>query len=126
MGTADLLALAAGYAAALWGGDRFVAGVLGRVVPPGSAPEIEQFRARGLPQGGRIIGYLERFLTVSFVLLGTPAAIGLVLAAKGILRFGEIREAKDQRVAEYVLIGTMLSLSWALAVGGLLRRWVLP
>lgn len=54
-----------------------------------------------------MIGWLERFLVLTFVLAGSHAAIGLVLAAK------------DQKVAEYVLIGTMLSRSWAVLVGSL-------
>jgi len=120
MEAGDVLAVLVGYAVAVWGGGRFVGACLHRLVPPEASDEIRQFRDRGLPDGGRVIGWLERFLTLSFLLAGSPAAIGLVLAAKGIIRFGEIREARDQRVAEYVLIGTMLSLSWALAVGGVL------
>jgi len=50
-------------------------------------------------------------------------AIGLILAAKGLIRYGEIRDAKDQKVAEYVLIGTMLSLLWALLAGLAVQRW---
>ncbi len=120
MDLGQALLVLAGYGVAVWGGGWFVGGCLERLVPPEASREIREFRERGLPHGGKVIGWLERFLTLSFVLAGSPAAIGLVLAAKGIIRFGEIREARDQRVAEYVLIGTMLSLSWALAVGGVL------
>jgi hypoxanthine phosphoribosyltransferase len=38
------------------------------------------------------------------------------LAAKGVARYGEIKEAKNQKVAEYVLIGTMISLGWTIVV----------
>lgn len=115
------LALLGGYALAILGGGAFVEWALGHVLRPEDLPDVEAFRRRGLANGGRVIGWLERFLFVTFVLTESFAALGLVLAAKGVIRFGEIREAKDQKVAEYVLIGTLLSLAWAMTVGFLLR-----
>jgi len=72
------------------------------------------FERRGLEHGPRTIGWLERLLITTFVLAGRPAAVGLVLAAKAIVRYPEM--AKSQKVAEYVFIETMLSLAWALLV----------
>jgi len=109
-----------GYAVAVFGGSLFVETALRHMLAPGDEEAVQEFRQRGLSQGGKVIGWLERFLALTFILAGSHAAIGLVLAAKGIIRFGEIKEAREQKVAEYVLVGTMLSLSWAVLVGAIL------
>lgn len=70
---------------------------------------------------GRTIGHLERFLVFTFVLLGEWGALGFVVAAKSIARF---RELSSQRFADYYLIGTLTSISVALATG-LVARLVL-
>jgi hypothetical protein len=67
----------------------------------------------GLVNGGKLIGQLERSLIFLFIFIGQPAGIGFLVAAKSILRF---EEAKKQRLAEYVLIGTLLSFSLAIAL----------
>lgn len=67
----------------------------------------------GLPNGGRLIGQLERALIFLLVLIGQPGGIGFLVAAKSILRF---EEAKNRELAEYVLIGTLLSFSLAIAL----------
>jgi len=117
----EIIVAGVGYGIAVLGGGAFVEGCLGRLLTADEQEEIDGFRRRGLSRAGRWIGWLERFLTYTFVLTGSYTAIGLVLAAKGIIRFGEIKEATDQKVAEYVLVGTMLSLSWAIAVAGLVH-----
>lgn len=93
------------------------------VVRSTDANAISSFRNKGLRVGGAVIGALERSLSYVFVLSGDFDAIGLILAAKGLIRYGEIRDAKDQKVAEYVLVGTMLSLLWAVLVALAVRRW---
>jgi hypothetical protein len=65
-----------------------------------------------LEKAGRWIGWLERFLILTFVLLKQYEAIGLLVAAKSIFRFSETR-----KVGEYVLIGTLLSFAIAILVG---------
>ncbi len=67
---------------------------------------------KSLENAGRWIGWLERFLILTFVLLQQYAAIGLLVAAKSIFRFSESR-----KVGEYVLIGTLLSFTIAIIVG---------
>lgn len=67
----------------------------------------------GLPQGGTLIGMLERGLIFILVLAGQPGGIGFLIAAKSVLRFEAT--SKDQRAGEYVIIGTLASFGWALA-----------
>lgn len=66
-----------------------------------------------LPNAGKLIGKVERLLTLVFVLLGQYEAVGFIIAAKSLLRFAEGDKAKS----EYVLIGTLLSFSLAIFVG---------
>jgi hypothetical protein len=66
-----------------------------------------------LPAAGMQIGWLERFLVLTAILADSPEAAGLVVAAKSIFRFPEI---KGRHLTEYFLIGTLLSV--ALAVLG--------
>ncbi|MCI5077804.1 DUF3307 domain-containing protein [Oricola sp.] len=68
----------------------------------------------GLPKGGRVIGQLERFLVFIFSVTHNPAGIGFLIAAKSILRFGDISNHSQRKVAEYVIIGTLCSFSWAI------------
>jgi hypothetical protein len=68
--------------------------------------------ARG--QGARVgatIGILERILIVVFVLTGSEAAIGFVVAAKTLARF---RLLDDRDFAEYYLLGTLASVAVAI------------
>lgn len=64
-----------------------------------------------LPNAGRFIGLLERSLIFILFIAGQPAGIGLLIAAKSVLRFKADREKKD---TEYVIIGTLASFGWAM------------
>lgn len=68
--------------------------------------------AESLPGAGRVIGLLERGLIFTLVLLGQPEGVGLLMAAKSILRFGAVKD--DRALSEYVIIGTLASFGWAL------------
>ena len=70
--------------------------------------------AESLPGAGRVIGQLERGLIFALVLLGQPQGVGLLMAAKSILRFGAVKD--DRALSEYVIIGTLASFAWALLV----------
>lgn len=72
----------------------------------------------GLPGGGQAIGWLERGLTLLFLLVGQPEGIGLLLAAKSILRFSD---ANARAHTEYVIIGTLLSFGWGIVSAVLTR-----
>jgi hypothetical protein len=69
-----------------------------------------------LPDAGKHIGFLERLLVFTFVLCNHWEAVGFLLAAKSVFRFGNLKESHDRKLTEYVLIGTLLSFSIALAV----------
>lgn len=79
------------------------------------APFAAALPSDGLPGAGRAIGILERGLIFAFILAGQPEGVGLLMAAKSILRFGVIKE--DRHMSEYVILGTLASFGWALLTG---------
>ena len=70
----------------------------------------------GLKNGGRIIGYLERLLIFIFILINQPIGIGFLIAAKSILRFGEIKDSSNRKEAEYIIIGSFYSYLFGLII----------
>lgn len=72
--------------------------------------------AISLQNAGKFIGILERLLIYVFVLTNHFEAVGFLLAAKSIFRFGDLKEGSDLKLTEYVLIGTLLSFGIAVAV----------
>lgn len=74
-----------------------------------------------LSNAGNYIGILERLFVFYFVITVHFEAIGFLLAAKSIFRFGDLKEAKDRKLTEYVLIGTLLSFGVALLTGLLVK-----
>ena len=94
--------------------------VIGKALEQIATQEIKDMK--GLPDGGTYIGWLERALTLLFVAIDQPAAVGLLLAAKSILRFGDIKDTTDRARAEYIMIGTFLSVGWALCIAVVARK----
>jgi len=90
----------------------------GLVLPP-SPPGLPTVLDRCEYNAGRFIGVLERLLVYLVVLQGQYMATGLILAAKGLAPFKELDE---RDFAEYVLIGTLLSVTSAVVVGELIRH----
>lgn len=72
----------------------------------------QQVESRGMVDAGRMIGQLERALIFLLIMVEQPAGIGFLIAAKSILRFDTTRE--DHKTSEYVIIGTLASVTWAL------------
>lgn len=70
-----------------------------------------------LNNAGKYIGMLERLFVFVFVITGNWEGIGFLLAAKSVFRFGDLKESKDRKLTEYILIGTLLSFGIAIAVG---------
>ena len=69
---------------------------------------------------GATIGVLERLLIVALLPGGGAAAVGLVVAAKTLARF---KELDDKRFAERYLLGTMTSVTIALA-SAIAAQWL--
>lgn len=70
--------------------------------------------AEDLAGSGRLIGILERTLSLVLILVGQWAALAILIGAKSIARFDEL---KDRRFSEYYLIGTLSSLLVAVLNG---------
>jgi hypothetical protein len=92
------------------GGAALVRAVLALV-----APDVEDAEG-GLALGGRAIGMLERLLVFAFLVLGRWEGVGILLGAKSVFRFPDLSRQKDRKLTEYVLVGTLLSFGWAMAV----------
>ncbi|WPO77110.1 DUF3307 domain-containing protein [Flavobacterium sp. KACC 22761] len=78
-----------------------------------------------LANAGNYIGILERLLIVCFILTNHFEAIGFLLAAKCIFRFGDLQEAKDRKLTEYVMIGTLISFGIAIVAGLIIQTLLL-
>jgi hypothetical protein len=107
----------AGFVAVVPGAGFFVGAIAKKLVV--ANPDLEKTITAGLKDGGKQIGRLERALIFAFILVGEPTGIGFLVTAKSILRF---EEAKQQPVAEYVLIGTLWSFGLAMALAWLTQR----
>lgn len=70
-----------------------------------------------LNNAGKYIGILERLFIFIFVVTGNWEGVGFLLAAKSIFRFGDLKESKDRKLTEYILIGTLLSFGIAIVTG---------
>ena len=70
-----------------------------------------------LPLAGQSIGMLERVLMLTFILLDQFAGLGFLIAAKSVFRFGDLSASKDKKLTEYVMLGTLLSVSVILFIG---------
>lgn len=71
----------------------------------------------GLKSAGKWIGIMERLLIFTFIAINQISAIGFLLAAKSVFRFGDLKDASDHKKTEYIIIGTFLSFSIAIAIG---------
>ena len=74
-------------------------------------------KEKSLPNAGRYIGILERLLVFLFVILGRWEAIGFLIAAKSVFRFGDLKDSRNRKLTEYILIGTLLSFGIAIVTG---------
>jgi hypothetical protein len=102
-----LLVGSAGFVACVQGAGYLIAKVTKRLI------DENNLELDGLQNGGKMIGRLERCIIFLFIFINQPSGIGFLFAAKSILRF---EEAKQQKLAEYILIGTLWSFSLAIAL----------
>lgn len=75
--------------------------------------DAENLEKQELPKGGRLLGPMERLIVAAAVVAGDPAGAGLVIAAKGLLRFPEVNKPNRSTVhelTEYLLVGTFTSV----------------
>lgn len=103
------------FAFACTGGAAVVSGTL-ELLRPGLEDEEDRGdrETRGLPGSGRLIGILERSLSLLFVVGGQWAAVALLVTAKSVARFEAL---KERPFAEYYLVGTLTSLLVAVLAG---------
>lgn len=106
------------YVAVVFGGGYFIR-FLTRTLAENIKSHSPEKANEQLQNAGLYIGWLERFLVVTALLLHSPATVGLILTAKSIARYPEF---KSERFAEYFLIGTLLSISVAIVGGALLAK----
>lgn len=91
------------------GGNHFVRGILDKAkidVPPGESTV------------GRYIGALERVIMAMVVAAGSYEALAFLVAAKGFLRSGKL---KDEKLSEYFLVGNLASVALAILAGIAMR-----
>jgi hypothetical protein len=74
-----------------------------------------------LENAGLYVGWIERFLMITAILMQSPVLVGLILTGKSIARYPAF---EHERFAEYFLIGTMLSVSLSV-LGGMLLLYLL-
>ena len=68
-----------------------------------------------LARAGKWIGIAERVIVLILVLQNQYSAIGLLVTAKGIIRFNE--KDRQEIKTEYLVIGTLLSIGTAIVTG---------
>ena len=76
----------------------------------------EEKGKESLENAGAYIGMLERLFIFGFIILNYWEGIGFLLAAKSVFRFGDLSNAKDRTLTEYILIGTLLSFGLAIII----------
>lgn len=95
----------------------FVCGIVIQVLMTNWSKSLNETNEDSLSDAGKYIGILERLFVFTFVVTGNWEAIGFLLAAKSVFRFGDLKESKDRKLTEYMLIGTLLSFGIAIFTG---------
>lgn len=72
---------------------------------------------KSLPNAGKYIGIIERLLVLVFIILERWEVIGLLITAKSVFRFNDLKENNSIKLTEYILIGTLLSFGIAIITG---------
>ncbi|HCN11229.1 MAG TPA: DUF3307 domain-containing protein [Chryseobacterium sp.] len=79
--------------------------------------EHSKIQTESLVNAGKYIGILERLLVFVFIIVNHWEGVGFMIAAKSVFRFSDLAEAKQRKLTEYVLIGTLLSFGIAVLTG---------
>ena len=88
-------------------------------------PDAADGDGASLAKAGAWIGYCERVIALTCILLDCVQGIGFLLAAKSIFRFGNLKDGRETKLTEYVLLGSLLSMAIAMCVGFLLSSFFL-
>ena len=80
-----------------------------------------KLQTESLVNAGKYIGILERLLVFVFIIVNHWEGVGFMIAAKSVFRFSDLAEAKQRKLTEYVLIGTLLSFGIAVITGILVK-----
>ncbi|UWX53664.1 DUF3307 domain-containing protein [Maribacter litopenaei] len=78
---------------------------------------------KSLPNAGKYIGIIERLFVLTFIIIGRWEAIGLLITAKSVFRFNDLKESNSRKLTEYILIGTLVSFGLAIVTGLLYVNW---
>ena len=76
-----------------------------------------KMQTESLVNAGKYIGILERLMVFVFIMVNHWEGVGFMVAAKSVFRFSDLAEAKQRKLTEYVLIGTLLSFGIAVLAG---------
>ena len=87
--------------------------------------QIEDNNEGSLKDAGAYIGMLERLFVFAFIALNYWEGIGFLITAKSVFRFSDLSNAKDRKLTEYILIGTLLSFGLAISCG-LIFNYIFP
>lgn len=79
--------------------------------------EINKVQTESLVNAGKYIGILERLLVFTFIVTEHWEGVGFMIAAKSVFRFSDLAEARQRKLTEYVLVGTLLSFGIAMIAG---------
>ncbi|MBO9691215.1 DUF3307 domain-containing protein [Chryseobacterium sp.] len=78
-------------------------------------------QTESLSSAGKYIGILERLLVFTFIMVNHWEGVGFMVAAKSVFRFSDLAQAKQRKLTEYVLIGTLLSFGLAVLTGIIIK-----
>jgi len=82
---------------------------------------VSNIQTESLSSAGKYIGILERLLVFTFIMVNHWEGVGFMVAAKSVFRFSDLAQAKQRKLTEYVLIGTLLSFGMAVLTGILIK-----
>jgi len=82
---------------------------------------VSNIQTESLSSAGKYIGILERLLVFTFIMVNHWEGVGFMVTAKSVFRFSDLAQAKQRKLTEYVLIGTLLSFGMAVLTGILIK-----
>lgn len=94
----------------------YPAAIVMRILLEGMSSQIN-LDHKSLPNAGKYIGIIERLFVLIFIIMGRWEAIGLLITAKSVFRFNDLKESNSRKLTEYILIGTLLSFGIAILTG---------